>query len=198
MKKYFLKLVLPAILISSCKVVGTLYPLSENEKDFLFKKELVGKWGDAKSSDFYQIDTVSQTNGKSYRVMIVSHEKEKIDTAWFLVGLVKLGENYFIDSHIDIGHIFSDKEDDYNDWLITKHFFFRLNFTGPGKIEMAYPNPEELIKLIDEKKIRLDYSILKKDDYLILNKSKELQKGLTESTKYALLYKDKIVLNKVE
>ena len=203
MKKFFLvAVVLITIVISSCKVIGTLYPISENENDFLFKKELIGKWGDAKdNSGFYQIDTISGTGGKLYRAVIVSHEKEKedvIDTSRFLARLVNIGDWYFLDSWMDLQSLSLSKEKDYNDWLITKHFICRLSFNGSNKIEMVFPDPDELIKLIDQKKIKLNYSILKKDDYLILNKSKELQKGLTESGKYSFLYKDKIFLERLK
>jgi hypothetical protein len=63
---------------------------------------------------------------------------------------------------------------------------------------MVFPDPDELMKLIDQKKIRLDYSTLKKDDYLILNNSKELQKALVDANDYPSLYKDKIILNRLE
>lgn len=191
-----------AIACSSCKVVGTLHPLSENENDFLFKKELIGKWGDAKdSSGFYRIDTVAGTVGKLYRAEIVSHEKEKkdaADTTWFLVQLIKISDWYFLDCRFDMQSAFTGKEKDYNDWLIAKHFLCRLSFNGPDKIEMVFPDPDELIKLIGQKKLRLDYSLLKKDDYLILNKSKELQSALAESKKYPGLYKEKDVLMRLK
>ena len=203
MKRQLLLIAVFALAIcSSCKVVGTLYPVSNDENDFLFKKELIGKWGDAKdNSGFYQIDTISGTGGKLYRVVIVGYEKEKedvIDTSRFLARLVKIGDWYFLDSCMDLQSLSLLKEKDYNDWLITKHFICRLSFNSSNKIEMVFPDPDELIKLIDQKKIKLNYSILKKDDYLILNKSKELQKGLTESGKYPFLYKDKIFLERLK
>jgi hypothetical protein len=199
MKKYLLVFLVVTIILTSCKVVGTLHSISENENDFLFKKELIGKWKEAKTnSDYYKIDTVKQSNGKLYRVMIVSHEKGKINTTWFLSRLIKINDNYFLDCNYDLEYSFPKKENDLGDWLITKHFFFRLNFNNSNKIEMSFPDPDELMKLIDEKKIRLDYSILKKDDYLILNGSKELQKALTDANDYPSLYKDKMVLNRVE
>ena len=199
MKKYLFITSVIAVLAASCKVVGTLHSISDNENDFIFKRELIGKWEESKiNSDYYKIDTVRGSNGKLYRIMIVSHEKGAIDTAWFLSRLIKINDNYFLESSFDVEYSFSFKENDYSDWIIAKHFLFRLNFTNSNKIEMAFPDPDELLKLIDEKKIRLDYSILKKDDYLILNNSKELQKALSDANDYPSLYKDKMVLNRVE
>jgi hypothetical protein len=197
-RKILCSAVFAAIACGSCKVVGTLYPLSENEGNFLYKKQLIGKWRDIKdSSGFYNIDTIAGTGGKLYRAEIVSNEKEKksaADTALFLVSIIKLSDWFFLDCQLDIKSSFSAKGKDYNDLLVAKHFLCRLNFVDPDKIEIAFPDPEELIKLIDQKKIRLDYYLLKKDDYLILNKSKELQVALTESKKYPGLYKEKNIL----
>ena len=188
--------------LQSCKVVSTLHPISENEKDFLFKKELIGKWGDPKdNSGFYKIDTVAGTMGKLYSTEIVSHEKDKgnaADTNWFLLRLVKINDWYFADLKLDMHNTFGAKEGDYNDWLVTKHFFCNLSFISPDKIELSFPDPDELIKLIDVKKIMLDYYMPREDDYLITNKSGELQKGLAESKKYPSLYKDKSILNRIE
>lgn len=203
MKRQFLIIaVFAAIACSSCKVIGTLHPLSENENDFQFKKELIGKWGDIKdNSTFYQIDTVAGAKGKLYRAQIVSQEKEKknaIDTSWFLIRLIKISDWYFLDCHLDLQTAFPSKEEDYSDWLIAKHFFCRLSFDSPDKIEVVFPDPDELIKLIDQKKLQLNYSLMRKDDYLILNKPNLLRKALADSKKFPSLYKDKMILTKIK
>ena len=51
--------------ISSCTVMGTLYPVSKDKNDFIFKKEKLAKWGDPKEpNDFYVADTVDGNEGK--------------------------------------------------------------------------------------------------------------------------------------
>ncbi|HEY6062930.1 MAG TPA: hypothetical protein VIV35_04945 [Chitinophagaceae bacterium] len=191
-----LLLVSVGLLTSSCKIVGTLYPLSQNENDFIFKKEIIGKWGDPKDpAGYYKLDTVPGYGGKLYRTVVTENKDGNIiDSNWFYARFINVNGWYFLDNWVNVTDILPAKEKDYSDFLISKHFLFRLSFTNPDTIEMTAPDPDELIKLIDQKKILLHYSQLKEDDYLILDKSKELQKGLIESKKYPLLYKDKITL----
>ena len=195
MRKHLLFIAAIVVFATSCKVVGTLHSLSNNENDFLFKKELLGKWGDTKDrSGSFTIDTVAGTKGKLYRAEL----KDSISTNWFLLRLIKVENWHFLDCQFDMSNLFPSKENDNSDMLIAKHFFYKVTFTDPGKIELSFPDPDQLLKLIDEKKILLHYTTLKKDYYLILNESKELQKGLAESKKYPLLYKDKIGLVRIK
>ena len=202
-KKFFLLSLTAAILSSSCNVVNTLYPLSENKKDFLFKKELIGKWKEIKdSSVYYQVDTVAGENKKLYLATIVSADEENksvMDTTYFNARLIQLGNSYFIDCQFEIEKNFLQRKDGYSQWLIARHFILRVSFDGNDKIEISYPASDELVKLINEKKIRLTYYTVGKDDYLILDKPAALRAALQESEKYSsLLYKNKDVLVKLK
>lgn len=66
-----------------------------------------------------------------------------------------------------------------------------MAFGEKDKLEVASLDTDELIRLIDEKKISLHYANLKKDDYLILDKSEILQKTLSETKKNYLMFKNK-------
>lgn len=195
----FLLAIAIVTMYSSCKVAGTLYPLSDNENDFQFKKELAGKWIDPKDkSESYSVDTIPGTNGKSYSISVVSAEKENantIDTTIIFARLLKINQWYFLDCSLDLEKTPGFKET--NSWLVSKHFFYQLTFTGANTIEITYPDPEDLIKLVDDKKIKLDYYKISKDNYLILNKPKENRAALAETKKYPSLYKEKITLVKL-
>lgn len=185
--------------ITSCTVVSNLYPISENETDFIFKKELIGKWGNTKdSSGYYQVDTVEGSNGKLYRATVIGpneEDKNIMDTTRFLAQLVQLNNWYFIDCQLDIETNFPLKKDDYSSWLLARHFVYTISFNGSDKIELTFPDPDALLQLINDKKLKLNYYTIKKDDYLILNKPSELQTALKESLKYASsVYKEKDVL----
>jgi len=202
MKKQLVLLILcVAILASSCKVVGTLYPLSQNTNDFIFKKEMIGKWGDSKdSSGHYSVDTVSGEGGKLYEIEIVSYNKEKstVDITSLNAHLVNINGLLYLDSWLAIKTELNAIDKSYEDWLIARHFIIRLSFPEINVLELMAPDTEELIKLIEQKKISLQYANLKKDDYLILDKPPVLQKGLAESKKYPMLFKDKNVLHRLE
>src|SRR5574338_763831 len=107
MRKHLLKVLLIAsCILSSCKVVSNLYPISENENDFIFKKELIGKWGNAKDiSGYYLVDTVEGSDGKLYRAVVVTQNEEDkniMDTTRFLAQLIRLNNSYFLDCQMDI------------------------------------------------------------------------------------------------
>jgi lipopolysaccharide export LptBFGC system permease protein LptF len=198
-KQFFFVIPVVFIFISSCTVVSNLYPISENENDFIFKKELIGKWGNTKdSSGYYQVDTVEGSNGKLYRATVIApneEDKNIMDTMRFLAQLIQVDNKYFIDCQLDIETNFPLKKDDYSSWLLARHFVYTISFNGPDKIELTFPDPDALLQLINDKKLNLNYYTVRKDDYLILNKPAELQAALKESLKYAsTVYKEKDVL----
>jgi hypothetical protein len=184
-------------------MVNSLYPISENENDFLFKKELIGKWRDIKdSSVYYQVDTVAGSGKKLYLATIVSlNEKNRNikDTTNFRVKLIQIERSFFIDCQLDIESSFPQKKDDYDQWLIARHFVYKISFGGADQIEISDADPDKLLQLIDENKIHLSYYKITKDNYLILNKPTLLQAALNESQHYySLLYKDKDTLIRVK
>ncbi len=200
-KQIAVLLVVISLWAGSCKVAGTLYPLSQNEHDFIFKKELLGKWEDPKDhSGYYTVDTVSGKGGRQYQLEAVFKNKEtnSFDTSRFNALLVSISGWYYLDCWVDMEKQFSAPDKSYEDWLVARHFIFRVSFPGTNTVEFAAPDPDELVKLIDQKKILLHYANLKKDDYLILDKPAVLQKGFAESKKYPSLYKDKNILRKSE
>ena len=137
---------------------------------------------------------------RKYLASIVFNNKEKntVDTNRFNAHVVSINGWYYLDCWFDIEKELSAYDKSYDDWLIARHFIFRLSFPETNVIELVSPDTEELIKLIDKKKISLHYANLKKDDYLILDKPAVLQKAFAESKKYPLLYKDKNILNRLK
>lgn len=203
MKNNILLLLMFAILsLGSCTVMGTLYPLAENEKDLVTKKELIGRWTDIKdNSQVLIIDSVAGENDKAYRLTLIeraTNGRSYADTSFFIFNIVLIGGNYFIDSHIDNVSMFSGETRDYTDLMVPRHFIYQIIFTSSSEIALSFPDPEQLVKLIDEKKIPLRYMEIRKEDYLILNESKELKIALQRSLDFPSLYKDVIHLRKLE
>lgn len=201
-KKLSLLLSVAAILFSSCNVANTLYPISTDENDFIFKKELIGKWKEIKdSSGYIQVDTVAGKNKTLFLVTILSPDEENkaiIDTSCFMLRLIQLKKEYFLDCQLDISNTFPKNKGDYAQWLIARHFIIKISFDGKDKIYTSYPASDKLIQLIIGKKLSLNYSEINKNDYFILNNPSELQKALIESQKYPALYEDKDVFMRIK
>src|SRR5512141_2062423 len=98
MPRYALpSIVLFSLTFASC--VMSLYPLTENDKDIVFKKELLGRWKEANDHNEYIVDTGAY-GYKSYRVTLIGHgieHKTIADTSFFLVTLINLKGHYFLD-----------------------------------------------------------------------------------------------------
>jgi hypothetical protein len=188
-----LLLFITAICITSCTVVGTLYKVSDNRDEYIFNKELLGKWGVSKDSStyYYEIDTLPHERGKIYSILIIqSNTDNTVDTTIFAGYLFKLNDWYYIDCWYKL-------EADIKDYLSVRHFILRLDFKSKDEIELMPLMPDVLIKLIDEKKLHLSYARFPvrskevKYDYLILNKPGELKKALAATRAFPELYKEK-------
>lgn len=200
MRRIFILLKVFVLLgVSSCTVVGTLYPLSEKREDYIFKKEMLGKWGESKDSFsyYYKVDTLPRNEGKLYRIEVIEYTNEGADTTPFLANLINLQGWYFLDCRYDLKRNLSD-------YMITRHFIMKLSFPSPGEIELSSPMPDLLIKLIDQKKVHLNYlrqGVNSKDsdyDYLIIDRPKYLQLALVETKKYPKLYEENIILYNIK
>lgn len=190
-------LILITIATGSCTVVGTLNPIYTNPKDFILKKELVGKWIDLNDVNGHLIvDTPGRDHPGSYTISMVAKEKDEIsDTTRFMGHLVNDGGSYFLECWYEIDY-------DRVDLVIPRHFIAKISFTGKDKVEFSFPDAERLIKLINEKKLRLNYAekVEGKGDknvsFLITSKSPALRSALTEMKKYPELFKDKVTLTR--
>lgn len=185
------------IIGNSCTVLGSLYPISENENEFVFKKELIGQWNSVKNiNESYVVDTLAGSSGKFYSVIVLSrnHENRNIVDTIFLGGmLVQISNWYFLDCKLDGEKTFSNKED-IEDLVLLKHLIFRISFNGEDRLEASSPDAEELIKLINTGKVKLDYTKLKKDDYLFFSKPEKLRKAVEALNKYPEVYKSVVQL----
>ena len=65
-------IIIISLFASSCKMAGTLYPISQDQNDVILKKEMIGKWGDSKdTSGYYVVDTFSGKDGKLYQIKTI-------------------------------------------------------------------------------------------------------------------------------
>lgn len=154
-------------------------------------QRLSGKWGNSHNPiRFCKIDTVAGSGGKLYYASVIEqHKDRRNDTTCFFVHILQLRGGYFLDGWIDLPTC-----SDYMDWTVTKHFFLKMRIDNPDSLLIYSPDADEFRKGIDQKKIPLHYLRLQEDDYLILDKPGQLQKGLAEANKIPLLYKDTIRL----
>jgi hypothetical protein len=186
--------------ISSCTVVGTLYPISDNSKVLIAKSELVGKWWDTEDSTYYIIiDSLANVYGADYKIYGIENfnDEEVADTLSFLGKLTKIDGWYFFE-------YWSILKKEMGDFAVARHFVMRLSFPGNDKIEITNFNADELLKHIDQKKIHLSYASQRLNseyesyNYLILDKTPALRNALIETMKYPKVYGNKITFTRLQ
>src|SRR5439155_11510903 len=98
-------LLLVVTIFTSC--ISSLYPITEDEKEMIYKKELLGHWKDNEGAEYY-IDTLSS----GYTIEIIdsngiskSTDKHFSDTSYFLAVLINIKGKFFMDCSADLGQL---------------------------------------------------------------------------------------------
>jgi hypothetical protein len=190
MKKEILLACVASLIIASC--VKSLYPLTENTKDIVFKKELLGRWKDPKENTEYFIDSVTTTEGIKYKVMVVERKADNArpDTNNFVVMLVNIQAHYFLDCVADINQpSYSDIGEQNMSLLLPAHFILKVYGIGQDYLSMSSIDKDALSLLLQNKKIAIRHEDLSKDDILLTEKPATLQEKLLELEKFTGVYK---------
>src|SRR4030095_14639959 len=186
MKKFIPFILLIPVAFISC--VRSLYPITENENEMIFKKELLGPWQD-KDSSLYIVDTVVGKKGKIYRVTIVDAKKGTdahgfSDTSHFLASLAQINDRFFLDCTVDM-EVFENKNigESAAGALLQTHFVIPVLFQR-NSIEVAAIDEGKLSSLLTQNHFNLRHELIDKDNLLITEKPLALQQKLREMEKF--------------
>lgn len=189
MKNIFLLVCVATIIFSSC--ITSLYPLTENPKNIVFKKELLGHWKDPKENTEYFIDSISTGNGINYRIMVVPHQPNaNPDTSNFIVMLVNINGLYFLDCTPDVsGQAYSNIGEQSRALLLPVHFIAKVYTIQKDYFTVSAIDKDALLVLLKNKKIMISHEDISKDDLLLTEKPGMLQQKLLELEKFSTVYK---------
>lgn len=190
------------ILFTSC--VRSLYPITENEKEMVFKKELLGHWKD-KEGVRYFIDSSGSPGPEVYRVEIIdtgnnskSFGKDNSDTSYFAASLVNIKGKFFLDCNAEMEQLAIKRISETTlGSLLPTHIIIRVFSIEQNSIEIASIDNDELSTLLKQKKISIHHELIDKDDILLTEKPKMLQQKLTELEKFPSIYKDRTRLIRI-
>ncbi len=187
--RIFLLITALVLLVSGC-VVYSFYPLY-TEKDLFPNDILTGNWfeNDDENNTYDSNDDSwtfahpklnedsEELDSTSYVLTLEGTEEGKSYTSVFLVHVIKLGGNYFLDFYL------KDYPDDGEVRLSTFHVIpvhtFAKLLVEKDKLNIRWFNPDWLEKLIRENKIRIHHE--DNDDMILLTaKPHELQKFVTK------------------
>ncbi|MDZ7604571.1 MAG: hypothetical protein U5K79_03065 [Cyclobacteriaceae bacterium] len=168
------------VLVSGCGIFS-IHPLF-HQKDLIVQTKLIGTWKeDSDSPVWIKIDTTSE---KTYLFTVINKE----DTLNFVMGLLQLQGQYFIDLFPDGDcSLFSGGDclalENMVRNYIPAHTFMKFEMKD-GEIYLTEFDNERLIKLFQENRIRLAHEIPGNkdddDDYVVITASTDdLQKFIT-------------------
>jgi hypothetical protein len=193
--KKIINVLLIATILTSC--VRSLYPLAENEKEMIFKKELLGNWKD-KDGVAYLIDTLKGHDGKVYRIIEINDRNNNFgsgdtsylaDTSYFKGMLVNIKGNYFMDCTAAWEQMQAKKLGvSAANSLLPTHLFIKVSNIQQNSIELSAMDPDKLSMLLKQKKINIRHEVIKNEEILLTEKSKTLQQKLMELEKFPFVY----------
>jgi hypothetical protein len=183
-----------ATMVLSTSCVQSLYPLAQQENEVIFKNELLGRWKERDGSEYF-VDSLSS---KTYEVTIVDHgdgQKKKFsDTSHFLMRLVNVHGKYFLDCSPDMSHrSFYQLGEQTVNFLLPVHFILKVNSIARDSIEIASLDSDALLKLLDQKKLQVDYQQIGKDQTLLSLRPEDLQQKLKELEKFPSAYETSVL-----
>jgi hypothetical protein len=200
-QKILFYLVVLSSVISSCDRVSFLYPLSEKKSDKVFKEELLGEWKDSRDSDnnagttFLVDSMLSDDSAMGYSITIIDTSQRNFEDSSFLkADLVSLGQKLFLVSAPDFEQKMNEKMGIYNAaFILPSYHVIRIFKLTPDSIVFGELNYDNLIRLINAKKIFLKHELIEKGDLLILEKTEVLQRKLPELEKFPGVYDHEVI-----
>lgn len=157
----WLLIVLLCCLLSSC--VTSLYPLSENPKDVVYRRDLAGTWKQADGNSYIVVDGSADSTYAFTMVEVRTHDDVSVnDTSYFTGRLVQSGSYLFLDCVVDLErHAEYQRLGDYTRaGLAPTHFLFHISIgSGGSTIELGQLQAEPFEKVLKERYPRTRYKM---------------------------------------
>ena len=183
--KNYLPLFFLSLLFSSC--IGSLYPISNNEREYLIRKELFGTWKEEDSNSEYIIEN---TGSVYYRITVIDKDGKpgsdksisSYDTSRFSAFLVKKNNIYFLDCFVDIENGFNKSKAvgrNAAGTLLPMHMIFKIQSLKDNEILFSTLDPELFKGQVARKSISIKHEILSKDEIVLTEPPGRLQQKLS-------------------
>ena len=196
MKKSIVFIIMISLIFTSC--VTSLHPITENQADLVFKKDLLGTWVD-KDSARYIIEEAKERGDKFYQATVIDPKKSSetgnfSDTSYFIVSLANVKGKLFLDCAADMkkfeikylgGAAVSS--------VIPTHFIIPIVSIGQNAIELSPFDHDNLLALLQGGKFHMKSELVNKDDILFTEKPRNLQQKLMELEKFPAVFGSSIL-----
>jgi len=196
MKKSIVFIIMISLIFTSC--VTSLHPITENQADLVFKKDLLGTWVD-KDSARYIIEEAKERGDKFYQATVIDPKKSSetgnfSDTSYFIVSLANVKGKLFLDCAADmkkfeIKHLGGAAVSS----VIPTHFIIPVVSIGQNAIELSPFDHDNLLALLQGGKFHMKSELVNKDDILFTEKPRNLQQKLMELEKFPAVFGSSIL-----
>lgn len=203
MKKiyFYLLLLLTVIFISSC--VNSLYPISENENDFIFREELLGRWAD---KDMQTQVTIEKAAGKKYGLTVIDKIKDPggkniqvLDTSYYLGFMIELNGQQYVDCSVDISHPeYVSIAKDAGSALLPLHFIYKISMINNNRLSITGINYDSLKKFIASYPNTVQYKDLKEGPLMLTADAAGLQKNILTNKKAGFVFSEINIVNRIK
>jgi len=186
---------LTAIVTSSC--VSSLYPISDNENDFIFREELLGRWADKKMET--QI-TIQKAANRKYSVAVFEKKKNSIpDSSYFSGFLIQLDNQYFFDCTPDTDHPqFDCMGEETKSALLPLHFIYKIQDIGKDQLSIFGMDIDSMQKFIAKNKNLVKHEKPGKDHILLTADASGLQKKILINKEAAFVFSESKIFNRIK
>ena len=185
--KNYLSLFFLSILFSSC--IGSLYPISKNESEFIIRKELFGTWKEGDSNSEY---IIGNTGSVYYRITVIDKDGipgaaksiSSYDTSRFSAFLVKKNNIYFLDCFVDVENDIKNSRAVGRNaaaTLLPMHMIFKIQSIKDNELRFSTLDPDLFKSQSAKKLVSIKHEILSNDEILLTEQPGKLQQKLSST-----------------
>ncbi|MFZ1371393.1 MAG: hypothetical protein WAR78_13480, partial [Ferruginibacter sp.] len=182
--------------------VSSLYPISENENEYIFREELVGHWS---GKDMGTQVILSKAGTTKYQVTVIDKKTSEAagkkvslyDTSYFSGFLIQLNNRFFFDCTPDTDHPqFRSLGEETRTALLPLHFIYQIHIIDNNRLSVAGMDIDAMKKYIEKNSSRVKHEKLNKDHILLTADAAALQKNILSGETASFVFNEPDTLNR--
>jgi len=173
---------LAVIVISSC--VSSLYPISDNENDLIFREDLLGNWV---YKDMQTQLIMNKAEHKKYKITVIDKKNKDnggknnsfFDTSYYSGFLIQLNNQYFFDCTPDTDHPqFDCLGEETKSGLLPLHFIYKISSLNNDQISISSMDIDAMKNFTANSGNKIKHEKLSKDHIMLTADAAGLQKNI--------------------